>query len=158
MASLPSLSQEAASKPVAAAFFCPQAKAPDVDYLNGIHSFLSKSPHGKALLQKIIDLKLNDTWTTFASSRDDVAALAQGPKYVDMLHDWAAGGAAEALAEARSGIVALPLLLIVQITQYFRFLDVNGISHSTFLEGVSKGGGLQGYCGGLPVSASIIWI
>lgn len=149
-------SQGPTSDPVAAAFFCPQAKAPGVDYLNGVHSFLKQSLHGKVLLQKIIDLKLDNTWATFAASRDDVAALKQGPKYVDMLHDWAVGGAAEALAEARSGIVALPLLLIVQITQYLRYLEFNGISHSTFLEGVSKSGGLQGYCGGLPVSVSVI--
>ncbi|KAK4096011.1 ketoacyl-synt-domain-containing protein [Parathielavia hyrcaniae] len=72
-----------------------------------------------------------------------------------MLHDWAANGVSALLATARSGIVALPLLLILQITQYLRYLDHHGLSHDDFLAGVAHAGGIQGYCGGLPSAMTI---
>jgi hypothetical protein len=135
-----------------AAFFCPQARAPDEDYLAGLHSFLSQDKHGQMLLREIIALKTERVWSIFAAARPDVAALSQGPEYIDMLHDWAAEGVVSPLAAARSGIVALPLLLVLQITQYLRYLEHHGLTHQDFLEGVGKaGGGIQGYCGGLPV-------
>ncbi|KAK4244346.1 BcPKS16, polyketide synthase [Corynascus novoguineensis] len=138
-----------------AAFFCPQARAPDEDYLAGMHSFLSEDKHGQMLLREIVALKTEKVWTIFADVRADVAALSQGPEYVDMLHDWAAEGIAKPLAEARSGIVALPLLLVLQITQYLRYLAHHGLSHQGFLASVGKAGGIQGYCGGLPSAMAI---
>jgi len=145
------LSERNSSGLASAAFFCPQARAPDEDYLAGMHSFLSEDKHGQMLLKEIVALKTEKVWSIFADARADVAALSQGPEYVDMLHDWAAEGIAKPLAEARSGIVALPLLLVLQITQYLRYLAHHGLSHQGFLASVGKAGGIQGYCGGLPV-------
>jgi hypothetical protein len=139
-----------------AAFFCPQARAPDEKYLAGMHSFLSHDKHGQMLLKEIVALKTERVWSIFAAARADVAALSQGPGYVDMLHDWAAEGVSSPLAAARSGIVALPLLLVLQITQYLRYLAYNKLSHQGFLASVGKAGGIQGYCGGLPVCDSPI--
>ena len=136
---------------VSAAFFCPQARAPDENYLVGLHSFLSQDRHGQILLKEIIALKTERVWSIFAGARADVAALSQGQGYVDMLHDWAAEGISSPLAAARSGIVALPLLLVLQITQYLRYLAHHKLSHQDFLASVGKAGGIQGYCGGLPV-------
>ncbi|KAK3902479.1 BcPKS16, polyketide synthase [Staphylotrichum tortipilum] len=139
-----------------AAFFCPQARAPDEDYLAGLHSFLSQDKHGQMLLSEIMALRTERVWSIFAAARPDVAALSQGPEYVDMLHDWAAEGIASPLAAARSGIIALPLLLVLQITQYLRYLEHHGLTHKDFLESVGKaGGGIQGYCGGLPSAMAI---
>ena len=139
---------------VSAAFFCPQARAPDEEYLDGLRSFLSHNRYGQVLLKEIIALKTDRIWSVFTASREDVAALRHGPEYVDMLHDWAAEGISGPLSRARSGIVALPLLVVLQITQYLRYLAHHGLSHEDFIAGVSKGGGLQGYCGGLPVSVA----
>ncbi|KAL2140421.1 hypothetical protein VTI28DRAFT_3841 [Corynascus sepedonium] len=149
------LSERNSSGLASAAFFCPQARAPDEDYLAGMHSFLSEDKHGQMLLKEIVALKTEKVWSIFADARADVAALSQGPEYVDMLHDWAAEGIAKPLAEARSGIVALPLLLVLQITQYLRYLAHHGLSHQGFLASVGKAGGIQGYCGGLPSAMAI---
>ncbi len=50
-----------------------------------------------------------------------------------------------------SGILSLPLLVIIQITQYFQFLEMSGMSHSDCLAalGYERGAGAQGYCAGL---------
>lgn len=136
--------------PVSGAFFCPQARAPDSEYLNGLRSFFLQDKHGCMLLKAIENLKTDNVWSIFAQSRAEVAALSQGPHYVDMFHDWTANGVGGPLAEARSGIVALPLLVALQIGQYLRYLAYHGLSHREFLDEVKPAGGLQGYCGGLP--------
>lgn len=136
---------------VVAAFFCPQAAAPNEAYLNGLYSFLSQDEYGKMLLERVIDLKAKEVWHIFAKDNDDVQSLTQGLEYIDMFHDWAVGGTARPLATARSGIVALPLLLVLQVGQYLRYLKANGIRHEDFIANI-RPGGLQGYCGGLPVS------
>jgi len=151
------LPQEMMPGSVSAAFFCPQARAPDEHYLAGLHSFLSQDKHGRTLLEEIVNLKTDRVWEIFAAARDDVAALRQGSEYVNILRDWAAEGTSGPLAAARSGIVALPLLLILQTTQYLRYLAHHGLSHRDFLAGVSEAGGLQGYCGGLPVGDPIFF-
>ncbi|KAL2130829.1 hypothetical protein VTI74DRAFT_5872 [Chaetomium olivicolor] len=140
---------------VSAAFFCPQARAPDENYLFGMHSFLRQDKYGQLLLKEIIALKTDQVWSIFAHAAPDVAALSYGPEYVDMLHDWAADAVCSPLAAVRSGIVALPLLLILQITQYLGYLAHHGLSHQEFLASVDKGGSIQGYCGGLPSAMAI---
>ena len=144
-------SRESGSASISGAFFCPQAGAPDEEYLNGLHSFLSQHVQGKSLLHEIANLKNDKIWSIFAEAREDIANLDAGPEYVDMLYDWAVDGVSRPLAAARSGIVALPLLVILQVGQYLRYLDYHGLSHQAFLAGVREAGGLQGYCGGLPV-------
>ncbi|KAK0713556.1 putative polyketide synthase [Lasiosphaeria miniovina] len=49
-----------------------------------------------------------------------------------------------------SGILALPLLTIIQVVQYFQYLGWRGIGHAQFLREIkAAGGGAQGFCGGL---------
>jgi hypothetical protein len=136
---------------ISAAFFCAQALAPDEEYLNGLHSFLSQHKHGKSLLREISDLKHSRIWSTFVTASDEVASLNPGPEYVDILYNWAAKGASGPLSAARSGAVALPLLVILQIGQYLRYLDYHRLTHQAFLTNVREAGGLQGFCGGLAV-------
>lgn len=138
---------------ISAAFFCPQSRAPDEEYLAGLHLFLRHNQYGQILLQELSGL--DGIWTIFANARDDIRALSQGPMFVDMLRDWARDGDSGPLATARSGIVALPLLLVLQIGQYLRYLEVNELSHYEFVAEVRQAGGLQGYCGGLPAAIAI---
>lgn len=133
---------------LSAAFFCPQSRAPDEEYLAGLHSFLRHNQYGQILLQEVSEL--DRIWTIFSSAREDVRGLSQGPAFVDMLRDWATNGESSLLAAARSGIVALPLLIILQIGQYLRYLEFHGLTHNEFLAEIRHGGGSQGYCGGLP--------
>ncbi|KAI9647087.1 hypothetical protein NHQ30_005089 [Ciborinia camelliae] len=94
-------------------------------------------------------------WEIFANARQDVREMWQGLELVGMLKSWATSGESSQLAAARSGIVALPLLAILQIGQYLRYLEFHGISHSEFLDLLKDAGGLQGYCGGLPSAMAI---
>ncbi|KAF7944492.1 hypothetical protein EAE96_010883 [Botrytis aclada] len=129
------------------AIFCPQSKAPQKTYLDRLHSFLCRNPFLKPFVQDIQDLP--QTWQTFANHREDIAALKQGPRYMKSLSKWITTGESEPIANAMSGILSLPLLVIIQIGQYFQFLELNGMRHSEFLTQLRNGGGVQGYCGGL---------
>ncbi|KAH7320277.1 BcPKS16, polyketide synthase [Stachybotrys elegans] len=140
---------------LSAAFFCPQSRAPDEEYLAALHAFLAANPLGRLLLAKVADLETNQVWSIFASARPEIQALAQGPEYIRVLRDWALYGISGPLAAVRSGIVALPLLVILQIGQYLRYLDFHQLSHDDFLSAVGGAGGLQGYCGGLPSAIAI---
>ncbi|KAF5871074.1 putative polyketide synthase protein [Botrytis fragariae] len=129
------------------AIFCPQSKAPQKIYLDRLHSFLCQNSFLKPFVQDIQDLP--QTWKTFANHREDIAALRQGPRYMKNLSDWITTGKSEPIANVMSGILSLPLLVIIQIGQYFQFLELNGMRHSEFLTQLRNGGGVQGYCGGL---------
>lgn len=129
------------------AIFCPQSKAPQKVYLDRLHSFLCQNPCLKPFVQDVQDLP--QTWQIFANHREDIAALKQGPRYMKNLSDWIKTGESEPIANAMSGILSLPLLVIIQIGQYFQFLELNGMRHSEFLTQLRNGGGVQGYCGGL---------
>ncbi|KAL8726230.1 MAG: hypothetical protein Q9166_006855, partial [cf. Caloplaca sp. 2 TL-2023] len=59
------------------------------------------------------------------------------------------------LAKVRSGIVALPLLLVLQIGQYLRFLEFHGLYHTDFLHEIGDEGGIHGYCAGLASAIAI---
>lgn len=135
------------------AVFCPQSKAPQESYLNQLHAFLTRNEHLKPFLQDVVDLK--DFWSTFAHAREDVAALSQGPRYMQYLSDWITTGNSSNIANHMSGIISLPLLVIIQIGQYFQYLQHHELKHAEFLARLRKGGGMQGYCGGLPPAIAI---
>jgi len=138
---------------VSAAFFCPLSRAPDEEYLAGLHSFLRHNQYGQVILQELSSL--DRIWTIFANARDDIQALSQGPAFIDMFREWAKNGDSGPLAAARSGIIALPLLLVLQIGQYLCYLETYGLTHREFVDDVRHVGGLQGYCGGLPAAIAI---
>lgn len=140
-------------RPIAAAFFCPQSKAPDEEYLAGLQSFLSGNQVGKELLEEISDLRT--AWEIFAHARSDIQELSEGRRYMNLLRDWAQHGVSGPVTEVRSGIIALPVLVILQVAQYLRYLEVHKLTHNDFLVSVQHAGGLQGYCGGLPSAIAI---
>ncbi|KAA8615013.1 polyketide synthase [Pyrenophora tritici-repentis] len=128
------------------AIFCPQSKAPDEAYLDQLRTFFVN--HSQ--LRKLADAvqRLDETWNILAARRPDIAALHQGPKYLRALHNWVETGASKPVANAMSGILSLPLLVVIQTCQYFQYLRLAGLTHAEFLHGL-KTGGAQGYCGGL---------
>lgn len=129
------------------AVFCPQSKAPGESYLDGLRSFLRQNSHLKGFVQDI--LNLTDVWTILASTREDIADLGQGPRHIQNLADWISAGNSSKIANCMSGILSLPLLVIIQVSQYFQYLELNGKSHAQFMQQLRAGGGAQGYCGGL---------
>lgn len=138
---------------LSAAFFCPQSKAPDENYLAGLYHFLRQNEYGQILLQETSDL--DTAWEIFASARQDIKEMSQGLELVGTLKSWATTGESSLLAAARSGIVALPLLVILQIGQYLRYLEFHELTHTDFLDTLKDAGGAQGYCGGLPSAIAI---
>jgi hypothetical protein len=137
---------------VSAAFFCPQSRAPDEEYLAGLHSFLCHNQYGQSLLREISEL--DKTWKIFSDARPSIGALSQAPELVEILQNWARDGESCALARVRSGIVALPLLVTLEVGQYLRYLEFHKLSHLEFLAQVQDAG-VQGYCGGLPSAIAI---
>jgi len=138
---------------LSAAFFNPQSRAPTPEYLSGLQSFLLQNAHGKSLLRHVATL--GSVWPIWAAAREDVRNLPNAQQYVDLLVDWANGGPSAPISEARTGIIALPLLLILQLGQYFRYLEFHGLSHAQFITQVRDAGGIQGCCGGEPPALSI---
>ena len=98
-------------------------------------------------MQSILDLK--EVWTILANERQDIADLGQGPRYIQSLSEWIKTGKSSQVANRMSGILSLPLLVVIQTCQYFQYLELHGVSHSQFMAQLRAGGGLQGYCGGL---------
>lgn len=129
------------------AVFCPQSKAPGEGYLNELHSFLRRSEYLQPFVKNMLDIK--DVWDLLAIKREDIANLSQGPRYIESLSEWFITGKSSQVANRMSGILSLPLLVVIQVCQYFQYLEVHGMSHSQFMADLRAGGGMQGYCGGL---------
>ena len=129
------------------AVFCPQSKAPEESYLKELHSFLRHRKYLEPFVQNLLDLK--DVWTIFANQRQDIADLGQGLRYMQNLSEWITTGKSSQIAGCMSGILSLPLLVVIQTCQYFQYLELHGVSHSQFVAQLRAGGGFQGYCGGL---------
>ena len=134
--------------PVASvAVFCPQSKAPGESYLNQLYTFLRQCKYLQSFGQNIA--KLKDVWTILANERQDIADLGQGPRYMQSLSEWITTGKSSQIANCMSGILSLPLLVVIQTCQYFQYLELHGMSHAQFIAQLREGGGMQGYCGGL---------
>ncbi|KAK8868989.1 Polyketide synthase [Apiospora arundinis] len=130
------------------AVFCPQSKAPQSEYLRGVQHYIRNHQHLRLLVESI--QTLDQTWQLLADDHTDLHALEQGPRYMRCFSEWITNGLSDPVANVMSGIISLPLLVIVQVTQYFQFLELSGTTHVQFLAGLRKnGGGMQGYCAGL---------
>jgi len=101
---------------VSAAFFGAQSRAPGDKYLSGLHSFLSQDKYGQLLLSEIAIVKSSQIWSIYATASNEITSLKRVPKYVDILDDWVTKGVSWPLSTARSGALALPLLVILQIS------------------------------------------
>ena len=129
------------------AVFSPQSKAPPREYLDGLRSYLCSKVELQPLVQAIEDL--SKMWQVFADNNKDIANLKQGGRHTKALSDWIKYGDSSRVFNVMSGILSLPLLTIIQIGQYFQFLELKKISHQDFMARLRDRGGVQGYCGGL---------
>ena len=135
------------------AVFSPQSKAPKEAYLDELRSYLCGKAELRPLLDAILDLP--HTWSYFADYNSDIATLNQGLRYTQALVNWVKDGKSSNIANAMSGILSLPLLTIIQVVQYFQFLEVKRLRHKDFMERLRERGGVQGYCGGLMPAIAI---
>ena len=135
------------------AVFSPQSKAPKESYLDELRSYLC----GKAELRPLLDgiEQLPQIWSIFARNNSDIAALTQGARYTRALSGWITNGNSAGISNVMSGILSLPLLTIIQVVQYFQFLELKRLRHCDFMERLRDRGGIQGYCGGLMPAVAI---
>jgi hypothetical protein len=129
--------------------FCPQSRAPQEAYLDELRPFISSNRYLKELAEEI--KCLGNTWDVLASHREDIVNLRQGRAHLQALSDWIAEGPSKPISNVMSGILSLPLLVIIQIAQYIQLLQLSGKTHAEFLSVWSEEGGCgpQGYCAGL---------
>lgn len=131
---------------LSAVIFSPQNIAPKSEYLKNILYILNENEALKPLREAVFEL--SDTWETFASSCPEIAALKHGKRYTESFAKWIESGETSELESNPSGIIALPLLVVIHIVQYFQYLECTGIQHSDLLQRI-RSGGVQGYCMGL---------
>ncbi|EED22678.1 polyketide synthase, putative [Talaromyces stipitatus ATCC 10500] len=142
-----------------AAFFCPQNKPPKPSYLDLIRRYLRNNATLQPFRAAILD-SLFTTWKILGEANPGIAALTQGPRYIQHFHDWIAATESPLTSnelqwtEIMSGIISLPLLTVMQIVQYFQYLETRQINHEQFVQEI-RIGGAQGYCGGLLPAAAI---
>jgi hypothetical protein len=141
------------SHPFSAAFFCPRARRPRDDYVTELRSYLSRRPFGITLLHHVSTL--HNIWPLFSKTSSEIRGLVGGQDNLDLLVSWSKGGPVPPVCETTAGLAALPLLLVLQLGQYFRFLEVQTISHEDFLQQVDHVGGIHGFCGGAAAALSI---
>ncbi|KAI1416405.1 BcPKS16, polyketide synthase [Hypoxylon sp. FL1857] len=130
----------------------PLTRPPTESYLSEIRTFLLADESLQVFTQEL--LSLESTWDIVAGRQCSIAKLSQGPSHTKALSNWIKYGDSTALTEANSGIIAMPFLITIQITQYVQYLRHNRVSHTKFLDGL-RAGGMQGYCAGLLAAFSI---
>ncbi|KAI4956605.1 Type I Iterative PKS [Alternaria rosae] len=135
------------------AFFCPQSKAPTEVYLEQLQKYIVETPLLLPFAEAITSL--TDTWTILCDGHPDIAKLKSGKRHVVSLKRWITDGISGPVSSSMSGILALPLLVVIQVCQYFQLLELHGLTHERMLANLKKGGGAQGYCGGLPTAFAV---
>ncbi|KAL5328987.1 hypothetical protein ACEPPN_002496 [Leptodophora sp. 'Broadleaf-Isolate-01'] len=136
------------------AIFGPQSKTPTDQYLADLSVYL----RSKEILAPLVDAikDLPEIWHTFLNFHEGFAALEDGPKSTQMMSDWIRGGRPMAWGdEVPSGMLALPMLTIIHLVQYFQYLDQRGVTHADLLKSLQDGAGIQGYCGGMLSAVSV---
>lgn len=140
----------------APAFFNPQASPVTAEYLNSLRVYIKDDGQLRPFVEAITSFP--KTWEVFARHRTDLASLAQGPKYTRALADWIDGADSVSITQATSHFRMLrpppPVLTIIQVCQYFQYLELKGITHHQLLQSLSKGG-IHGYCGDLLPAAAV---
>ena len=137
----------------AAAVFGPQSKQPRADYLQLLRAYICDKEELAPFVQAI--RKLPDLWSLYSNHNSDLLALSHGSRDLLLLSEWIETGASESISKPISGVLSLPLLLIVQVGQYFQFLQTHGINHIDLILAVQNGAGVQGYCTGLLMAAAV---
>ena len=137
---------------LSAVVFGPQSKEPKPEYLVRIRDSLCQNSDLAPFVTAITEIP--KIWTSFQAQNRDIDTVAYGPQGLQALADWISNGTSAWICKAAYGIVALPLLTIIQITQYFEFLHGHDIKHRDVIRMAKRGAGIQGYCSGFFMAAA----
>lgn len=135
-------------------FFNPQSKAASEKYLVELKEYLCNKKELSRFVEAIRTLP--EAWELVSGHGEKFSSLSQGPKCTQALSNWIGGVQnASSIVNTMSGCMALPLLTIIQLCQYFQYLGAKGVKHQQLLKTLAEGGGVQGYCGGLLPAVAI---
>ena len=129
------------------------SKAPKDDYLTRVRLYLFAHKDLTLFKQEIIELP--KLWEMYSSHNKDLKALDHGLSSLEALSEWVNVGTTHKLTEPKFGILTLPLLTIIEVVQYFQYLQKSQLSHCNVLSHVGKGAGVQGYCAGLLAACAV---
>ncbi|KAL9599000.1 MAG: hypothetical protein Q9219_004114 [cf. Caloplaca sp. 3 TL-2023] len=129
-----------------AIFFNPQSKAADANYLDSLKNYL----HGHKQLHQFIEAirSLPNAWETLTKHNCHLASKRHGYSSASLLATWIDSTDSSNVAAGMSSSLTLPLLIVIQICQYFWYLEIQKVRHAELLQSVGSGG-VHGYCGGL---------
>ncbi|KAI1163974.1 BcPKS16, polyketide synthase [Nemania serpens] len=125
----------------------PHTRRPTKECLDSVRTFLLSDTRLQRLARDICNAER--TRGIVAGRQAEIAALSRGPRYAQAFQAWIDQGESKTLLESRSGIIALPLLVVIQLTQYLQYLQLANSNHVALVDGLRRGGGIQGYCAGL---------
>ena len=129
------------------------SKAPKDDFLTRIRLFLSTHNDLTLFKQEIIELP--KLWQMYTFHNNDLKVLDDGLSCLEALSEWVKVGTTGMLKEATFNVLTLPLLTIIEVVQYFQFLQQSQLSHRDVLTHVGRGAGVQGYCAGLLTACAV---
>lgn len=139
---------------VSLAIFGPHIRPLPPPYLAAVREYVLGHPILRCILDQIPTL--HDVWSLLAKENRDIAKLSKGPQFAETFQKWLVEGAVDGpVFTSSSAIIVLPRLAITQFAQYFQFLESRDLTHMDFVSGLSKVGGIQGFCGGLPAAAAL---
>lgn len=127
--------------------FGPQTEFPPEKVLQDFRQELISSPRLSALEEAVDDLP--QFWQGLVDF-DPSLRQVPGPKYLGHLKQWVRDGGPFPHHQSKSpNHYALAVTVLLQITQYSRYLDqLAKDSHRRVLNSVNAGGGIQGFCVG----------
>ncbi|KAI0888248.1 uncharacterized protein GGS22DRAFT_95223 [Annulohypoxylon maeteangense] len=132
--------------------FGPQTRFPSQEVLEDLRRELVNNPLLAVLANAATELP--QFWETLVES-DESLQLIPGTKYLNELGQWVKEGGPFPNQNISPNIYALPATILLQITQYTRYLrHLGDDSHRQVLESV-KTAGIQGLCVG-SISAAVV--
>jgi hypothetical protein len=142
--------------PISLVVFVPQSRLPSSEDLDRVRTRLTQDTRCHPLVESI--RKLEATYELLCAEKQDITDLTHGRSYAKMLAGWVdVNGIVTSIevAQARSAIHSLPLLMLIQLTQFLDYLEVTNSTYADILSQVRTVGGVQGYCGGLAAAIAI---
>lgn len=130
-----------------------RVKEPDLAYFDQLRQYIL----AHELLQELAPVLCTfpDILSSLCSDRADVAALKEAFSTTSALVDWIKGKDTKRIVSETSGIAVLPLLVLMQITQYVNYLCTYSLSHAQLIAHLRAAGGIQSYCGGTPCALAV---
>ena len=130
--------------------FGPQSRAPSSDYLAYIRTCIIENAALVPFRQAITELL--ETWNLYIA-HSPLLKGTPGQLSIELLQNWLAFGESPWKERCPPGVLTTPLLVIIQVVQYLKYLETTGLRHEDLLQHAEKGG-IHGYCGGFLLAAA----